>query len=281
LGKIFRKKILIKMTMPGADDPESVRRLMGRAAFYFFQQADAFILASPVFNSRLLPEKKLYRIPNGVDTQKFRPLDSRAECNRVKNLLGLPEEKKNILFVGYFSPLKGVDLLLEAWQLIRSRYKDTARIILISSQGQCSFYVDAGFKKELEEKISSWVIGEEIILVDKTLEISDYYKAADIFVLPSRIEGMPNALLEGMASSLPSLSSDIPAVTKIICDRENGMLFESGKSADLAEKIKILLDDPGYAESLGKKARESVLENFSLEKVARQYAELYRKIAAA
>ena len=120
---------------------------------------------------------------------------------------------------------------------------------------------------------------EQIFFVDRTNDIEKYYQTADLFVLPSSREGMPNALLEAMACSLPVIVSRLEGVTDwVINDGLNGLLFQLGVNNVLGKLIKRILNDSILAQSLGREARRTVQEKFSMNRVAGEYAKLYKDL---
>ena len=98
-------------------------------------------------------------------------------------------------------------------------------------------------------------------------------------VLPSRWEGMPNALLEGMACGLPCVATRVSGSEDIIQHGINGLLVESEDYQDMAQALLTLLRDPGLAQKYGQAAHGTVDRHYSLERVMDRYVELYQRIA--
>ena len=111
--------------------------------------------------------------------------------------------------------------------------------------------------------------------------MSEHMRAADAFVLPSLLEGMPNALLEAMATGLPAVATRMGGVTDVLEDGRNGLLAVPGNAAELAERIRILFTTPGLCERLGMAAYEKVRSSFSREQCLERYLELYASLSAA
>jgi glycosyltransferase involved in cell wall biosynthesis len=91
---------------------------------------------------------------------------------------------------------------------------------------------------------------------------------------------MSNALLEAMAMGRACIASDIHANRSVLTSEEDGLLFKSTDSDDLAAQIIRLLQQPGLAKKLGKNAREKIMTNFSIETISRKYIRLYSQLAA-
>ena len=108
-------------------------------------------------------------------------------------------------------------------------------------------------------------------------DLPDVYRAADAFVLASSAEGMPNALLEAMATGLPCIATDIPGARDLLEGGE-GHLYSVGDIAALARGIDALVADPAAATALGARAREAVVSRYSLGAVVGRYEAEYRRL---
>jgi glycosyltransferase involved in cell wall biosynthesis len=280
LSKIFHKKIIIKMTSVGHDDPISMRQ-RGFLHNHFFSLADAYVGTSPLFRKLYcksqLPLDRLKQIPNGVDTNRFHPVKAEEKAE-LRDQLGLPGKMKLILFVGHFSLEKSPNIFLEGWmQHVAEKFPDTG-IIYIGSNNLDHYEVDADLVRDMQ-KITESYLNKRVFFIERTHEIEKYFQAVDMFVLPSLREGLPNALLEAMACGLPVITSRLEGVTDwIVEDGKNGLLLKSVIGDDLGKALISMLKDEIQAHLLGLKARETVLERFSMEKVAEEYLELYRRL---
>ena len=216
-------------------------------------------------------------IPNFVDTNRF-CLVSNEEKTVLRNELKLPKKMKLILFVGHFSLEKSPNILLEGWmQHVAEKFPDTG-IIYIGSNNLDHYEVDADLVRDMQ-KITESYLNKRVFFIERTHEIEKYFQAVDMFVLPSLREGLPNALLEAMACGLPVITSRLEGVTDwIVEDGKNGLLLKSVIGDDLGKALISMLKDEIQAHLLGLKARETVLERFSMEKVAEEYLELYRRL---
>jgi glycosyltransferase involved in cell wall biosynthesis len=280
LSRMFQKKVLIKMTSTGHDDPVAMRK-RGFLLNYFFSKADAYVGMSPLFerlySQSQLPLDRLKQIPNGVEIDRFHPITAEKK-KTLRDQLGLPREMKSILFVGHFSREKCPDILLEAWkQSVAETFSDTG-LIFVGSTDPYHYEVDAELVRDIRHLAEPY-LDERIFFFERTHEIEKVYQAADFFVFPSLREGMPNALLEAMSSGLPVIVSKLEGVTDwIVTDGIDGLLVQPGDGDDLGRAIKGILGDDVLADSLGREARRTVLERFSMKKVAEQYRELYKEV---
>jgi glycosyltransferase involved in cell wall biosynthesis len=211
-----------------------------------------------------------------VDIDKFSPVGSREEKNNLRKKLGLPENTFIIMFVGFFSEDKGPDILVEAYKIVKKNIKADMRVLFVGSTKGVYYEIKASLVKKIKDGIKGDCLEKDIIFVEKTLEIEEYYRCSDLFVLSSKREGLPNALLEAMASGLPCVSSNLDGVVGyLIFDEKEGMLFNSGDIHGLSRAVCRVFEDRKLAKDLGYSAREKVIKNFSIGIVAGQYKKLY------
>ncbi|MDP8230795.1 MAG: glycosyltransferase [Candidatus Gorgyraea atricola] len=282
LAKIFRKKIVQKITSLGDDDPVSIgNRRFGRLKRFFFSAADFYISVNPAMSQGLLDadisQDRMATIPNGVDIERFCPSKSHDEKNALRKSLKLPKEAFIILFVGFFSKDKGVDVLFEAYKDIIADFKDKdIRLLFIGSTDTSYFEIKQEIIERIKKEIRVGKMEEKVLFVEKTLDIEKYYKASDVFVLPSFREGLPNSLMEAMASGLPCVSSRLRVIEDyLITHDSDGLLFEPGDVNGLYLALTRLLGEPGLAKEMGIKARKRTIDYFSIERLAKKYRDAY------
>ena len=265
------------MTSLGHDEPVAMMQ-RGFLLNYFFSKADAYVGMTPHFEtlydqSRLL-SNRLMLIPNGVDTDRFHPVKAEEKAE-LRNQLGLPGKMKLILFGGHFSREKCPDILLRTWmETIVKTFPETG-IVFVGSTNPDHYEVDAELVSDIQQLAQPY-INKHIFFIERTYEIEKYYQTTDIFALPSSREGMPNALLEAMSCGLPVIASKLEGVTEwIVADDANGLLFTPRSSVALGKNIARILSDKEYANSISLEGRKTILDRFSIERVADQYLKLY------
>jgi glycosyltransferase involved in cell wall biosynthesis len=172
------------------------------------------------------------------------------------------------VYAGRLVDGKGLDLLLEAVKLIMD--KDKTVYLLLLGEGP--------IKTRLEDKASSLGISDGICFKGNVSNVYEYMNASDIFVFPSLSEGMPNALLEAMACRLPVIASRIGGVVDIVKDGKSGLLFKPGDISGLESAMVRLLKDDKLRQRLGAEARKTIVEGFSIDRVAEEYIKLYKNI---
>jgi len=235
-------------------------------------QADAFIANSHELRAELIgarfPPERIARIPNGVDGDHFHP-DPRARLQEVRRHLGLPLGPL-LIFAGRLDPQKGLQTLIEA---MRSPSVEAlgAHLVLLGEGPQ---------RAELEAAVRRHDLSARVLLRGLVDDVAPYLRAGDIFVFPSVGEGMPNALLEAMATGLPCVASAIGGCRDVITDRQTGILVPPGDATALQGALEELLGSPLLREKLGAAAREDAIARFGLERMAEQYEACYRAAIA-
>lgn len=184
-------------------------------------------------------------------------------------------EKKNnkalaFLSVGRLAYLKGyISGILACNELKKKGYHFTWTIIGTGEQQQ-----------ELLFYIHTLGLTETIFLAGPKQgdQIKQAYEQSDIFLLPSFSEGIANVALEAMSMELPVVSTNCGGMPEVILDNENGLIAESYNPYSLAEKLELLLKDEGLRRRLGKAARNTVLDDFAIERQIDIFEEQYKKI---
>lgn len=237
-----------------------------------YSKADKIVALSKnqIVNSRLLKKcsHKTIIIPNGIYINQFKVDLKKEDC---KSKLGIPINKKVILFVGSLTPRKGPHILIDAMR----------KIVSLVPEAYLVFIGDGTMKQKLENTSLSLGLADNIRFVglvnDQNIK-SLYYKSADIFVLPSLPgEGFPITLLEASASGLPLVVSDLEIFSAFVQDRESGIITKMGDSQDLANKIIELLNNDVLRNYLANKSLEKS-RNFDWSNIAITTEDLYFKL---
>lgn len=198
----------------------------------------------------LLPAQKTLFIPNGVDIHSFKPKKSRQANRKLK-----------LLSVGRLEPQKNYLTLILA---LKSLTVD----LLIVGSGSLKAKLLAFSKKK---KVN-------LIIIDKVenLKLPAIYNQADIFVLPSLVEGPNKVILEAMACGLPVVATNISGIKEVIIDKYNGVLTRTD-SASLRNSIIKLLTNPELREKLGHNARLSVEKRFDLKSLLKKEVQVLQQ----
>jgi glycosyltransferase involved in cell wall biosynthesis len=179
--------------------------------------------------------------------------------------------KPRAIFVGRLAPEKGLDTLIDAWPSVRVKYPK-ARLILIGEGPQ---------RDTLELRVKALGLtlgpGQAVELPGASAEATEALREADLFVLPSREEGMSIALLEAMALGIPLVASSIPGNRRLVSDFEHGRLVPPDDPDALARVIIQQWDDFDRAVHMSRAARRRVTQEFSIQAMARRHLELFQE----
>ena len=282
VAKILGKRILMEMVLVDADDPCAIAKSMGRLGLFLFSLSDIMVSKSTALSEKyiesILPVSKLRKIPYGVDTNFFRPVKSEVEKLELRKRLALPVSRKIATFVGFMDERKGVDHLVEAWRHVIEKRSD-ATLVLIGPLGKEEKQADQIFVRELQQQIRDWEIEDKVIFTGHILNVDEYLIASDVFTFASHQEGLPNAVLEAMACGLPCLTFNIPGISEdIITNGEDGIIIYDRNLQEFSEALLKLLSDEDFAAKLGARARNKIVEKFSIDVIIDQYLELYSEM---
>jgi len=116
------------------------------------------------------------------------------------------------------------------------------------------------------------------LALGQTENVGECLKASDVFVLPSRSEGLANALLEAMSTGLACIASTIPGMGDVIQHGQDGLLVPPGEPERLADSIVALFEDSEKRSEFGRRARRNIIDEYSIDAVADKYASLYTRL---
>jgi sugar transferase (PEP-CTERM/EpsH1 system associated) len=210
------------------------------------------------------PPDKIRVLYNGVDTNRFAPnLQSRT---RVRKELGIAESTWVIGSVGRLVPVKDYVTLLRAADQLIARGGDVL-VLLVGSGPELD-----SLKQQVSESIG---LRGRVHFLGACDQVPDTLNAMDVFVLPSLGEGMSNTILEGMASGLPIVATNVGGNPEVVVDRHSGFLFKPGDATGLAQALDSLSKNPEISLKLGIAARERAVTKFSIKSMMEQYRDLY------
>lgn len=211
---------------------------------------------------------KIVIIPNGINIEEVTTTLTQEES---RNKLGLLKDTKIILFLGSLVPYKGPDILLKAFKIIKNKVPGVK--LIFAGRGQMLDVLSDQTKKfDLENDVIFPGFVEED---EKAL----YYKASDIFCLPSTTmaESFGIVNLEAMASGIPIVGSNLGGIPDIVKDGENGLLAKPRDHQSLADALIILLNDEDMRKKMGDNSLKLV-KDYSWDKIAEETEQLYRNI---
>ncbi len=191
--------------------------------------------------------------------------------------ISIPSSKKtqpkkyDTIFVGRLVPAKGVDILLESLAKLKSSETITKAIIV----------GDGPLKDSLIKKANKLHITHIVTFLGERSDTTELLRMSRLFVLPSKWEGTPSALLEAMAVELPVVATAVGGVPEVIVNGVDGMLVPPRNPELLANAMEKVLTDQQLANRLGKRARQKIEKNYSIEKYANRILEIFEELVAS
>lgn len=275
-AKFTGKKTFIKLA-DGKEQNEitlSQKTFWGRLKLLFFRFAGPrfLVLNSEVYEwlktDRRFSGLSIKLIHNGVDTGKYTP-PLYHEKLKAKDLLGLGHLPV-FLFVGRLDPKKRIKEFIEIWAEVfqenAGKYK--AKLVLVGT----------GTEESVVKKTAgSLGLSESIVFAGSQKEVLPYYRAADVFILPSLAEGLSNSMLEAMSCGLAVMASRVGGAKDAVSDGVSGCLFDPQNRTEIKKCLKQYLDDPGLALRMGEKARDTAVKTYCMSKVAEEILKLYEE----
>jgi glycosyltransferase involved in cell wall biosynthesis len=208
-------------------------------------------------------------IPNGIDWRAFDAVA--VEVPQVKADLGFAPDDLIVGHVGKFDMQKGQDdLALAIPQVIRQCAM--AKFLLVG---------EGSLRPQIERLIASLGVEKQVVFAGFRQDVAALLKAMDIFVLPSRWEGLSLALLEAMACRKPVVATRVTGNIDVVIDGGTGFLVPANTPQALAEKIVILLQDGRLRATLGNSGRNRLEREFSIEAMVARIGEVYRELVSA
>ena len=217
--------------------------------------------------SGLFIGQRVCNIPNPIDSRIYAPADRReARLN-----MGLPAEGRVILFVAQRvdDERKGVAFFIEAINRLAASSPQFAETTSVAVIGKNSEQIAD------EIKIRTFALGT----ISGSHAMAAAYNAADVFVLPSLEDNLPNTIMESMACGVPCVGFRVGGIPEMIDHRRNGYIANFKDTADLAAGISWVLTEADH-DSLSHEARNKVLHCYSQQNVAAQYVEVYNEMIA-
>jgi len=205
-----------------------------------------------------IPPEQVLVIPLGIEIDDF----NRNERSACRARLGLGD-RITFVFVGRLAPVKDVTGLLGAFLAVQSRTGSAARLLVVG---------DGEERTDCEELLSSHPQGHGVTLLGEQSDPRPYLAAADVFVMNSRSEGTPRALLEAMAMGLPAICPAVGGISDLLEGR--GWLTTPGNRGSLEDAIQRAIENPAAIVPMGAQCREYVRANFNATQVVDQYRRL-------
>jgi glycosyltransferase involved in cell wall biosynthesis len=271
-SRIFGKKVFFRLECAGEfGDFKSISQLtLGNFILRCASWADGSIAISREIEQELVsngfPARKIFRIPNCVDTSMFFPRGT------------LPNDSPPIIsYIGRLSRQKGLDTLVKAVSLLQEKL--TQFKVFIVGEGE--------LKPILQEMVSGYGLNDKITFTGAISNVADYYQQSRIIVMPSYYEGLPLVLLEAMACGVPVVASPVGGILDVLgppvnpqtaagyAIAERGIFVEPGNADAVAAALYLLSTDQLLRERISQNALAQIKQCYTLDQVIKKYFELF------
>jgi len=216
--------------------------------------------------NRLNPHE-VFSIPTGVDIQRFQPGPTNVEFKRA---LRIQAGQSVVGTVSFLRPEKGMDVLIDAMWLLKKEFPQV-----------CCLIVGAGQERQkLLEQIRRQQLEGTVVFTGFREDIPELLKVMDVFVLPSLEEGLPQSLLQALATERAVVASSVGGVPEVILNGETGLLVPPRDPGALAHQLEWLLRAPDQRKTMGQAGRQVIVRNYSVESMLTKTEELYSALWA-
>lgn len=266
------------------DDSERAdqRRLDGET--HLAHVADRLIAATPAEERQLVElygadPAKISVISPGVDLAHFQPMSQAL----AKQMVGIPLQRKNILFAGRIEPLKGIDTLLEAMALLQARHSADLANTCVTIIGGDPWSDSLDDEMERLQKMRLELGLDDLVTFAGARDqeiLPYYYAAAEMVVMPSHYESFGMVALEAMAMGTPVIASEVGGLAYLVRDGFNGYLVPRRDPVALAARIQLLLNDRFRREHLSRQAIEWA-QHYDWESIVQQMLAVYAAVQPA
>jgi len=235
------------------------------------RRADRFVCLSGEMRDEFVaagvPADRIVTIPNGVDTDCFRPA-APEERLALRRQLSLPAGPV-VIYTGRLVRYKGLPELIEAWRVIASERPEACLVLVGEGGGD-----QEACEGQLRQDVAAHGLTASVRFTGAVNNVEDWLRAADIFVFPTHDEAFGLSLVEAMACGLAVVSTRVGGLADIVRDDDNALAVPPASPARLAKALRVLLDDPGYRQRLGSAARTHVRAHEDVDVVCDAYRNL-------
>ncbi|MDE0779902.1 MAG: glycosyltransferase [Alphaproteobacteria bacterium] len=215
-----------------------------------------------------VPEHRTRVILNGVDTNAIRPDKSRG--NELRHSMGISPDSLVLMIVANLIPYKGHTDLIEALASIHDRLPKAWRLLCIGR--------DDGIESALQAQCAEVRLSDHVQFLGLRSDIPALLNVADIALLCSHEEGLPNAVIEAMSAGVPTIATEVGGTGEIIDHGSTGLLVPPKSPGALAQSILDLIANPELRIQMGKAARAEIESTYGLDACVRAYDDLYQHV---
>ncbi len=230
---------------------------------------DAVVGVSQAQTDKLIragvPPDKVVTIPNAIAMR-----ESRSAAESVRNSLSalFPRRPRYLVVAaGRLSPEKGFDNLIAAAARIKTQARDVGFIV----------FGEGPLREQLVNQLTRYDLQEQFVLPGFRSDLETVLPAADVFVIPSRTEGLPVVLLEALSAGLPTVATAVGGIPEVVEDRVEGLLVEPNNVEQLAAKILELLDQPDLRQQIQEAGPRKIAKEYNTRLQAERYSDLFHR----
>jgi glycosyltransferase involved in cell wall biosynthesis len=263
--------VIVKLGGSGSigDVNTSQRTWRGRLRLEAIRRwADVVVVLTELMKKEALsagvPENRIHMFNNGIDSSLYVFEQTKDEAKQVLGLDG----KMIILFIGRLDPVKSLSTVLNALALSL----DQLHVLHLLIVG------DGPERTILEKKVRDLQIDSKVSFMGNQKDVRLFLCAADVFVLPSKTEGISNALLEAMSAQIPCLATPVGGNLEVLDGGKYGLLVPVGDVQAWADALVKAGSDSEWRAALGGTAHERILAQYDFNVVGRQYEHLYYEL---
>ncbi len=218
-----------------------------------------------------IPADRVTVVHSGITPHDAPP---EAATIALRGRLGISPHNPVLGIVAHILPHKGYDDLVQALTLLTERLPHAKCLVMGMAPRE-------RYLRKLLQLADRLSVRDRLIVAGFQEDVVPFLHAMDVFVLPSRTEGLPITILEAMAAGKPVVATTAGGIPEVVRDGETGLLVPPGDPGRLAEAVMLLLEGPALAKAMGQAGRKRVSSLFTLEGEAEQTAMVYRKVLAA
>lgn len=212
-------------------------------------------------------KERISIVPRGRKENKF--VKNEQSRKIIREELGT-ENRIQLITVGRMEFQKGQEIIIEAMGKLKAA---NVTLLIVGRDGENN--------KLIEQKIKQYNLGEVVKLLGHRQDVYQLLAASDIFVFPSRFEGLPGALIEAEAAGLSIVCSSIPNNTEVVEPNKNALVFKTDNVDELAGHLEYLIEKPQKRKEMGAESLKIFKGNFTIEQVHEQMFDLYTKLIEA
>jgi glycosyltransferase involved in cell wall biosynthesis len=234
---------------------------------------DCLVAISPRIRKELLDDYHIGRpeqyhvVPLGFDLDRLTAIGD-ADRGAARAALGIPASATVVSTAGRLTAIKRYDLFLDTARLVADRHSEA--LFLVAGDGE--------LRSALEAQARANGIAERVRFLGWRRDLDTLYAASDVFLLTSRNEGTPVALIESLAAAVPGVSTDVGGVRDVIDSDRVGLLAPFGDARALADQVQTLLADRDRRRRMGEAGRQAVSSRYGLDRLIDDIERVYREL---